>query len=432
MTSNAQGNAQALPADQPDRGRDLFDKCAGDGGYFGKYRAAGDQYVVQPVLDTLPGPHMEFRGRPVIMWGINSYLGLTGNARIKAAAMASLERYSTSAPMGSRLLTGNTSKHLALEQRLADYCGKPAAVLFNYGYLGVMGTISALIGPKDEVVIDKLSHASMIDGTILAMAGRRFRPFRHNHMESLEQQLRAARRREGGGILIVVEGVYGMRGDLANLPEIVALARRYEARIFIDDAHGFGVMGPGGRGTPEHFGVQAEIDLYFGTFAKAFAAIGGVTAGDPEVIEYIRFNARTNVFAKALPMVYVDALNATVDEILAHPEYRERMWQNARKLQRGLVELGYSIGDTQSPVTPVYVPSGEETGRAIMIMLREDYGVFLSGVTYPVVPRGINLFRMIPTALHSDEDIDTTLRAFAEIRDRLHLDLGRVPQLATA
>ena len=223
-----------------------------------------------------------------------------------------------------------------------------------------------------------------------------------------------------------------MRGDLANLPEITALARRYEARIFIDDAHGFGVMGANGRGTGEHFGVQDQLDLYFGTFAKAFAAIGGVTAGAPDVIEYIRFNARTNVFAKALPMVYVDVLEATLDEILAHPEYRERMWHNARTLQRGLVELGYSIGDTQSPVTPVYIPSGQETARAIMVMLREDYGVFLSGVTYPVVPRGINLFRMIPTALHSDEDIAITLNAFAEIRERLALDLASLEHLATA
>ncbi|MDE0026371.1 MAG: pyridoxal phosphate-dependent aminotransferase family protein [Spirochaetaceae bacterium] len=411
---------------------DLFAKCRGDGGYFGVYRAAGDKYVVRPILDSLPGPHMESGGRRVIMWGINSYLGLTGNERIKAAAEASVARYSTCTPMGSRLLTGNTTRHEALEQRLAEYCGKQASVLFNYGYLGVMGTISALIGPKDVVIIDKLSHASMIDGTILAMAGRRFRPFRHNDMESLEQQLRAERERGAGGILIVIEGVYGMRGDLANLPDIAALARRYEARIFIDDAHGFGVMGAGGRGTAEHFGVQDEIDLYFGTFAKAFAAIGGVTAGDPEVIEYIRFNARTNVFAKALPMVYVDVLDATLDEILAHPEYRARMWHNAHALQRGLVELGYSIGDTQSPVTPVYIPSGPETGRAIMVMLREEYGVFLSGVTYPVVPRGINLFRMIPTALHTDQDVADTLAAFAEIRDRLKLDLASLNNLSLA
>jgi glycine C-acetyltransferase len=411
---------------------DLFEKCHGDGGYFGSFRAAGDRYFSQPILDSAPGPHMVFQGRPVIMWSVNSYLGLTGNERIRERARQALERYGTYSPMGSRMLTGNTHAHIELEERLAAWCGKDAAVLFNYGYLGVIGTISSLIGPLDEVIIDKLSHASMIDGTVLAMAGRRFRPFKHNDLESLERQLAASAGRERGGTLVVVEGVYGMRGDLADLPQITALARQYDARIFIDDAHGFGVMGAHGRGTAEHFGVQDEIDLYFGTFAKAFAAIGGVTAGDPEVIEYIRFNARTNVFAKALPMVYVDVLDATLDEILAHPEYRERMWHNARTLQRGLVELGYSIGDTRSPITPVYIPSGQETARAIMVMLREDYGVFLSGVTYPVVPRGINLFRMIPTALHSDEDIATTLTAFAEIRERLGLDLGSLDQLATA
>lgn len=402
---------------------DLFEKCYGDEGYFGRYRAAGDKFVVQPILDTVPGPHMEFEGRQVIMWGINSYLGLTNNEYIKTAAAVSVAEYSTSCPMGSRLLTGNTSKHEALEERLADYCGKQSAVLFNYGYLGVMGTISALIGINDEVVIDKLSHASMIDGTILAMAGRKFRPFRHNDMKSLERQLQAARKSNKGGLLIVVEGVYGMRGDLANLPDIVDLARKYKARIFMDDAHGFGVMGATGRGTAEHFGLQEEIDLYFGTFAKAFAAIGGVTAGDREVVEYVRFNARTNVFAKAIPMVYVDVLGATLDQVLQHPEYRERMWRNALTLQRGLQELGYNIGDTESPITPVYIPSGPETGRQIMVMLREDYGIFLSGVTYPVVPKGINLFRLIPTALHTDEDIKITLDAFAKVRDRLNLNL---------
>ena len=409
---------------------DLFAKCQPDAGYFGEFRDQKD--IAGPVLDSLPGPHMEFHGCRMVMWGINSYLGLTGNEKIRQAAMRSLEEYSTSAPMGSRMLTGNTSKHLALEQRLAEFCGKDAAVLFNYGYLGVVGTISAVIGPDDEVIIDKLSHASMIDGTILAMAGRRFRPFKHNDMSSLERQLQASAKREKGGSLIVVEGVYGMRGDLANLPEIAALARQYGARTFVDDAHGFGVMGETGQGTGQHFGVQDELDLYFGTFAKAFAAIGGVTAGKEEVVEYVRFNARPYVFAKALPMVYVDALDATLDEVVGRPELRERMWANARKLQAGIQELGFSIGDTQSPVTPVYVPGDTFVGTEIMRRLRHDHGVFLSGVTYPVVPRGIHLFRMIPTAAHTDDDIEQTLAAFADVRDRLQLDLNRTPQLATS
>jgi glycine C-acetyltransferase len=404
---------------------DLFDKCRGDGGYFGRYRAAGDKYVVQPILDSLPGPHMESGGRRVVMWGINSYLGLTGNPRIKAAALAAVQRYSTSAPMGSRLLTGNTSRHEALERRLASYCGKPAALLFNYGYLGVMGTISALIGPKDEVIIDKLSHASMIDGTVLAMAGRRFRPFKHNDLESLERQLAASAGRERGGTLVVVEGVYGMRGDLADLPGICDLAKRYGARVYCDDAHGFGVMGATGQGTGEHFGVQDDIDLYFGTFAKAFAAIGGVTAGEQDVCDYIRYNARSNVFAKSLPMVYVEALMATLDEIEAHPEYRERMWHIARLLQDGLRELGFDLGDTASPITPVYVPTDEEeTGMAILQTLRDRFGIFCSGVTYPVTPRGVHLYRMIPTASHTEEDVARTLDAFKAIRDSFGLDLA--------
>ena len=403
---------------------DLFAKCHGDGGYFGQFRAAGDRYFSQPILDSAPGPHMVFGGRPVIMWSVNSYLGLTGNDRIRARAQAALARYGTWSPMGSRMLTGNTHAHVALEERLAAYCGKQAAVLFNYGYLGVVGTISALIGPQDEVIIDKLSHASMIDGTVLAMAGRRFRPFRHNDLDSLERQLAASAKRERGGTLVVVEGVYGMRGDLADLPGICALAKRYGARVYVDDAHGFGVMGATGRGTGEHFGVRDEIDLYFGTFAKAFAAIGGVTAGDPEVCDYVRYNARTNVFAKSLPMIYVEALDATLDEIEAHPEYRERLWRIARLLQDGLRELGFDLGDTESPITPVYVPTGqEETGMAIMRTLRDRYGIFCSGVTYPVTPRGVHLYRMIPTAAHTEEDVAVTLAAFKAIRDGFGLDL---------
>ena len=296
-----------------------------------------------------------------------------------------------------------------------------------------MGTIQALIGAGDEVIIDKLSHASMIDGTILAMAGRRFRPFKHNDMADLERQLEATQKKDRkGGVLIVVEGVYGMRGDLARLPEICDLKDRYGARLFVDDAHGFGVMGESGHGIGEYFDLQDRIDLYFGTFAKAFAAIGGVTAGPEEVIHWIRYNARANVFAKALPMVYVDALDATLDEIHAHPEYRERMWQIADRLQNGLRSLGYDIGDTASPITPVYVPAKtEQQGTEIIVTLREQHGIFLSGVTYPVVPRGIFLFRLIPTAAHTEDDVDQTLAAFEWLKGHLQLDLQAAVTVTT-
>ena len=243
-------------------------------------------------------------------------------------------------------------------------------------------------------------------------------------MKSLELQLETARKKNQSGILIVIEGVYGMRGDLANLPEIVPLAKKYDARILIDDAHGFGVMGKTGRGTPEHFNLSNEIDLYFGTFAKAFAAIGGVTAGPKKVVDYIRFNARTNVFAKSLPTIYVDTIDETLNEIEEHPEYREQLWVNAKQLQSGLQQLGYSIGDTQTPITPVYITGGPEMAEKIMKTLRDDYGIFLSGVTYPVVPKGLNLFRMIPTAQHTSKDIEQTLSAFKAIKSKLNLNLS--------
>jgi len=278
--------------------------------------------------------------------------------------------------------------------------------------------------------MDRLSHASIVDGTVLASAGRRFRPFKHNDMGNLEFHLKAANRDRKGGILIVTEGVYGMRGDLADLKGICELKERYGARLYVDDAHGFGVMGENGRGAGEHLGVQDRIDLYFGTFAKAFAAIGGVTAGEEEPVLWIKYNARPNVFAKSMPLLFVETLSATLDVIRSRPELRRRMWEVARRLQQGLVALGYDIGDTQSPITPVYVPAGsEEMAMGMIRLLREDYGIFVSGVTYPVVPPGVVMFRLIPTAAHSDEDAARTLEAFQQMRDRMKLDLSQKPSL---
>jgi glycine C-acetyltransferase len=408
---------------------DLFDKTRGDGGYFGAFRANRDMYFTQPVLDGAPGPRMKFQGRDVIMWAINNYLGIAGREDVKAAAVRAMGEYGPGSPMGSRLLTGNTEHHIALEKQLADFCGKPASILFNYGYLGVLGTISALIGKDDIVVIDSLSHASMIDATVLASAGRRFRPYKHNDMDNLEFHLRGANRDRAGGILVVTEGVFGMKGNCARLADVCRLKDQYGARLFVDDAHGFGVMGPTGQGTGEHLGVQDRIDLYFGTFAKAFAAIGGVTAGEEDVVEYIRYNARTNVFAKALPLPYVKTVEAAL-AVVKDPAPRARMWQITRLLQEGLQRLGYDIGETESPITPVYVPSGDEKSAMGMIsMLREEYGVFVSGVTFPVVPPGVVLFRMIPTAAHSEEDVEKTITAFKAMRDKLKLDLSRKPSL---
>lgn len=409
---------------------DLFDKCHTDGGYFGAFRAKGDRYFSQPVLEGRVGPRMKFQGTDVIVWAINNYLGIAGRPELTADAGAALAEHGPSAPMGSRLLTGNSEAHIELEGRLAKFLQKPGAIVFNYGYLGVLGTVSALVGKDDVVVIDSLSHASMIDATVLASAGRRFRPFKHNDMRDLEHHLEAARKDGKGGILIITEGVFGMKGNLAKLPEIVALKERYGARLFVDDAHGFGVMGPNGRGTGEHLGVQDGIDLYFGTFAKAFAAIGGVTAGERDVVEWIRYNARTNVFAKALPHVYVRTVARALTIVETEPQLRERMWAITRRLQSGLTGLGFDIGETESPITPVYVAAGSEQMAMTMIaMLREQFGVFVSAVTYPVVPRGVVLFRMIPTASHTEEDVDRTVTAFGKMRDALKLDLSTRPSL---
>ncbi len=403
---------------------DIFSKCYADGGYLGMFRMVKDKYFTRPILAPYPGPEMEFDGKKVIIWSINNYLGLAGNGELKKTAVNAAQEYGASSPMGSRMLTGNTLKHEALEKKLAEFENKGSAILFNYGYLGVLGTLSAIVHRSDTIVIDKLSHACMIDGTFLA--GGKYRFFKHNDMNDLEKQLKTVRKTKRGGVLIVTEGVFGMRGDLAKLDELCELKDRYHARLFVDDAHGCGVMGENGKGTSEHFGVMDRVDLYFSTFAKAFAAIGGFTAGDDEVIRYIRYNARTQIFAKSLPMIYVDMIDTTLDKIVSEPKYRKRLWEVALNLQNGLRDMGFSIGDTQSPITPVYVPAEPEVAKDIIVYLREKQGVFVSGVMYPVVPKGIILLRMIPTAAHSDEQVDKTLDAFKHLRDEYKLKLDEV------
>jgi len=394
---------------------DIFAKCKEDGGYFGPFRVQGDNYFTQPILEGPAGPHMIFRGKPVLIWSLNSYLGLTGNEEIRAAVEKTLNEYSTGSPMGSRMLTGNTPQHIALEERFADYMGKEAAMLWNYGYMGVLGVVAALVGEGDTVIVDALSHASIYDATFLCRGERKV--FKHNDVAHLDDRLRRIREHNPDcGILVVTEGVYGMTGDLAPLPEICEVKDKYGARFFIDDAHGFGIMGENGIGAAEHLGCQDKIDLHFGTFAKGFAAIGGVTGGPKDVIDYIRYNARTNVFAKSTPMVYVTAIGKALEIMIREPERRARMWEITHRLQNGLREVGFDLGNTGSPVTPVYVPAGDvETGMGMIKILREEFGIFVSGVMYPVVPKGTILFRLIPTAAHTEEDVDRTIDAFAKM-----------------
>jgi glycine C-acetyltransferase len=402
--------------------KDIFDKCQTDGGYFGPFRVRGDHYFSRPVLDPIPGHEMMFQGRKVIQWSINNYLGLAENEEIKALAVEAAKRYGASAPMGARMMTGNTEAHIALEKKFAEFLQKEDAVLFNYGYLGVIGTIASIVDANDTIIVDKLSHASMLDGVFVSQA--KFRVYRHNDMESLEAHLKHINKARKGGVMIVTEGVFGMRGDIADLPSICALKEKYEARLYIDDAHGFGVMGETGRGSGEYFGVHDKIDIFFGTFAKAFAAIGGVTATTKSAAEWIRYNARTQVFAKSLPMIYVEVLSKTLDIIAHDVERRKRMWSNAAKIKSGLAGLGFEIGDVPSPLCAVYVPAGDvNLGMAIIKGLR-DQGVFITGVMYPVVPKGIILFRMVPTASHTDDDIARTVAAFKNVRDALKLKLG--------
>jgi glycine C-acetyltransferase len=407
---------------------DLFDKCNTNGGYFGIFRAQDDYFFTRPILDPIPGTRTLFNGKECIQWSINNYLGLAENKEIKTFAKKIIEKYPLSAPMGSRMMTGNTKNHKELEQQLADFTEKESAILFNYGYLGVLGTISSLVGKNDTIVIDKLSHASMLDATFLSLG--KFRAYQHNDMDSLESHLKRINRDRKGGVLIVTEGVFGMRGDLADLPHICQLKEKYDARLFIDDAHGFGVMNETGQGTASYFGLQDKVDVYFGTFAKAFAAIGGVAASGKKVVDWIRYNARSQVFAKSLPLVYVEVLKKTLEIVKKGAARRDKMFENARRLKTGLSNLGYNIGKGPSPITAVYVPAGDlKIGMQIITKLRE-MGIFITGVMYPVVPKGIILFRMIPTASHTEEDIDETIKAFHLVRDNLNLDLDSVKHAA--
>ncbi len=404
---------------------DLFEKCTTDGGYFGTLRAKGDTFYTRPVLEPYPGARMVYNGEEKIMWSVNNYLGLVGNEEINRVAREALDEYGISSPMGARMMSGNTTHHIDFEQQLADFAQKEASIVYNYGYLGVIGTINSLTEQNDIVILDKLAHACIVDGAQLSQA--QLRVFRHNDMDNLESVLKRVNRERKGGVLIVTEGTYGMTGDMARLPEICDLKEKYDARLFIDDAHGVGVLGENGRGTADYFGVQDRIDIFFGTFAKSFAAIGGFSASRRDVIDWIAYNARTQVFAKSLPMIYVKAMQKALEMVIDGDERRARLWENSRALKSGLENLGYFIGPGESPICSVFVPLRDgdvhEVGGKMVYYLREN-GVFVSAVIYPVIPLGLCMFRMIPTTAHTDEDVQTTISVFRKMRDELGLDLS--------
>ncbi len=396
---------------------DLFDKLEGRPSPLGPFTSAGYGYYTFPKLEGPLGPEMKFNGKDMIVWSINDYLGLGSNEEIKKIDTEATAKYSLSSPMGARLMTGNTTEHEELEKELAEWVHKPAAQLLNFGYQGIMSVIHALVDRNDFLIYDELSHACIVDGKQLAMAEKSV--FKHNDIESFKKQLyrAASKKKDNSSILVVTEGVFGMTGDLGILPEIIELKKEVPFRLLVDDAHGLGTLGHDGSGTGTQLECQDGIDIYFGTFAKAVALIGAFVASEPRVIEFLKANVRSQIFAKSLPNPIVVTARERVKMIRNNPQWREKLWDNTLKLRDGLQKIGYNVLPSESPVTPVLTQGSTELCQDIMRKLREEHGVFVSGVAYPVVPRGIVLIRLIPTAAHNDEHIEKTLDAFAAIKD---------------
>lgn len=395
---------------------DLFDKLEGRPGPLGSFTSDGYGYYTFPKLEGPLGPEMKFNDKDVIVWSINDYLSVGNHPEVRKVDTEAAEKYGFSAPMGARLMTGNSDEHEALERELADFMHKPEALLLNFGYQGIMSVIHALVDRNDFLIYDELSHACIVDGKQLAMADKTV--FKHNDMDSLEKQLKRAqkRRKPNSSVLVITEGVFGMTGDLGKLKEIIALKEKYDFRLLVDDAHGFGTLGDDGSGAGTQLGCHEGIDIYFGTFAKAVALIGAFVATEPRVIEFLKANVRSQIFAKSLPLPLVVSARKRLQLIRQHPEWREKLWNNTTMLRDGLKEIGYNVLPSESPVTPVLTEGSTELCQTIMRVLREEHGIFVSGVAYPVVPKGMVLIRLIPTAGHTEEHIKKTLSAFEAIK----------------
>ena len=400
--------------------RDLFARIRENKGPLGKWASQAEGYFVFPKLEGSISNRMKFQGKEVITWSINDYLGLAHHPEVMAVDAASAAEHGAAYPMGARMMSGHTDFHEQLENELADFVGKEASYLLNFGYQGIMSAIDALVSKDDIIVYDVDAHACIIDGVRLHM-GKRF-TYKHNDIESLEKNLdRATKMAEqtGGGILVITEGVFGMRGEQGKLKEIAALKSKYNFRLLVDDAHGFGTLGKTGAGAGEEQGVQDQIDVYFATFAKSMAGIGAFLAADQEVIDYLKYNLRSQLFAKALPMIFVKGGLKRLELLRSRPELKDKLWENVNALQNGLRERGFDLGTTSTCVTPVYLKGSIPEAMALVKDLRENYGIFCSIVVYPVIPKGLILLRLIPTAVHTMEDIQITLDAFSSIRERL-------------
>ncbi len=399
---------------------DLFDKIYRDKGPLGKWAEQAEGYFVFPKLEGPISNRMQFQGKDVITWSINDYLGLANHPEVRKTDAAAAADYGSAYPMGARMMSGHTPLHEKLQQELAAFVNKEAAYLLNFGYQGMVSTIDALVSKKDVIVYDVDSHACIIDGVRLHL-GQRF-TYQHNDIASLEKNLQRAEKiveQTGGGILVISEGVFGMRGEQGKLKEIVALKKKYNFRFLVDDAHGFGTLGATGAGAGEEQGVQDQIDVYFATFAKALASTGAFIAADQEIIDYLKYNLRSQMFAKSLQMQLVVGALKRLDMLRTMPELKEKLWENVNALQNGLKDRGFDIGTTQSCVTPVYLKGSIPEAMALVKDLRENHGIFCSIVVYPVIPKGLILLRMIPTATHTLQDVEETLEAFSAIRENL-------------
>jgi len=399
---------------------DLFDKISKNMGPLGQHQKMAHGYFSFPKLEGEIGPHMMFRGKEHLIWSLNNYLGLANHPEVRKADTDATAEYGLAYPMGARMMSGNSNHHEALESELAEFVGKQDTFLLNYGYQGIMSAIDALIDRHDVIVYDAESHACIIDGVRLHQ-GKRF-VYTHNDMESLEKQLERATRwvaNTGGAILVITEGVFGMSGAQGKLKDIVDLKSKFNFRLLIDDAHGFGTMGPTGAGTHEEQGCIEGVDIYFGTFAKSMAGIGAFIASTEEVTNFLRYNMRSQTFAKSLPMPMVIGLRKRLELLKSKPELREKLWFIATSLQNGLKQRGFNIGITNSMVTPVFLQGELQEATAITMDLRENYGIFCSIVMYPVIPKGLIMLRLIPTALHTIEDVNRTLDAYSELAEKL-------------
>ena len=399
---------------------DLFDKIYRDRGPLSRWASQAEGYYIFPKLEGQISNRMKFQGKDVITWSINDYLGLANHPEVRKVDAEAAAKYGSAYPMGARMMSGHTDLHEKLQQELAAFVKKEAAYVLNFGYQGMVSTIDALVAKDDIIVYDVDAHACIIDGVRLHM-GKRF-TYKHNDVESLEKNLERATKlaeQTGGGILVISEGVFGMRGEQGRLKEIVELKKKFNFRLFVDDAHGFGTLGETGAGAGEEQGVQDDIDVYFATFAKSMASTGAFIAGDKEVINYLKYNLRSQMFAKSLQMQLVEGALKRLDMIRTMPELKENLWKIVNALQSGLRERGFDLGTTQSCVTPVYLKGSIPEAMALVKDLRENFGIFCSIVVYPVIPKGLILLRMIPTATHTLEDVEITLNAFSAIRERL-------------